>query len=176
MQSHKGKLWTFEVIGQIMSWPIEDITSSGNPLFVGEKDFREGLIEYEVSFQAVLDITGNGTVAVMFKDLHARVGQLKFGEPTLDYTSGAIQMNSFIFNMTYARMPEDVPPSSPSTDEFDWWPLILLLLIILLISAWWYLRKKSGKPFLPGTSKNKLQGSEMASEEAVQVQPIVEDK
>ena len=176
MQGNRGKLWTFNIIGQILSWPVEDIGSASNPVFVGEKDFREGLIEYEVSFQAVLDISANGTVEVMFKDLHARVGQLKFGEPTPDYSDGVIQMNSYVYNMTYARMPEEVLPESPPTDEFDWWPLLLLLLIIILISAWWYLRKKSGKPFLPGAKPKPTQVTEMAVEEdAVTVKPLTDD-
>jgi serine protease AprX len=148
MESHRGKLWTFNVIGQVLSWPLDDMIST-SPLLVGEKDFREGLIEYRVSFQAVLDLGENGTVTVPFKDLHARVGQLKFGEPTSEYTSGSIQMNTYVYNMTYARMPEEILPEPSKSDDFPWWILALILLILILIGAWWYMRNKAGKPLVP---------------------------
>ncbi len=170
MESHRGKVWTFNIIGQIASWPIEDIIST-NPLLVGEKDFREGLIEYRVSYQAVLDVSDNGTINIPFKDLHARIGQLKFGEPTSEYSSGTIQMKSYVYNMTYARMPEEIQPDTSKSDDFPWWILVLILLILVLTGAWWYMRNKSGKPFIPQRGSKTYKGQMDTSQEPIMVEP-----
>jgi hypothetical protein len=173
MESHRGKVWTFNIIGQIASWPIEDIIST-NPLLVGEKDFREGLIEYRVSYQAVLEVSDNGTINIPFKDLHARVGQLTFGEPTSEYSSGTISMKRYVYNMTYARMPEAIQPDSSKADDFPWWILILILLIFVIIGAWWYMRNKSGKPFIPQRGSKTYKGQMDTSQEPIMVEPETE--
>jgi hypothetical protein len=141
MEQYKGQLWTFNVIGQIMSWPVEDIISSGNPLLVGEKDFREGLIEYEVSVQVVLDVNQNETTEVMFKDLHANVGWLEFGKPTLDYSDGVIEMKGHVFDLSKAKMPEDEPSKPKPAEGFQCWSLVFILAVIMIL-AFVFLRKR----------------------------------
>jgi len=146
--SQTGGIYNFNIIGQVLSWPIEDVISAGNPLLVGEKDFREGLIEYDVSIQLVLDVGANETTPVMNDDLHANVGWLKFGIPSPEYNEGEIEMKAYLYDLGYAEMPPDIVIEETKKESRPLWPFIILVLLIL-IGAWWYIRKKQNKPFTP---------------------------
>jgi hypothetical protein len=148
MEGYKGTLWTFNVIGQIISWPTEDIITSGNPLWVGEKDYREGLIEYQVAFQAVMDVTSNETTEVFFEDLSANVGWLQFGEPTGEVAVGIIEKQMNLFDLSEAKMPEDVPYDKPPEEGASICP-ILLVLALILAGVWAFMRRRAKKPIIP---------------------------
>jgi serine protease AprX len=176
MEGYKGQLWTFNVIGQIASWPVEDVITGGNPFLVGEKDFREGLIEYRVSFQAVLDVSINETTELVFEDLSASVGWLRFGEPTQDYTEGEIEKHMNLFDLSKAKMMEEEPEEPESSKKTSIWPW-LILLILILIAGWWYMRRRAKKPLVPSIAggrigrKNKPAEVEPIKDEAGRVEP-----
>ncbi|UCH89875.1 MAG: S8 family serine peptidase [Thermoplasmata archaeon] len=172
MESNKGSLWTFNIIGQILSWPVEDIITAGNPLWVGEKDYREGLIEYRVSFQAVLDVSENETTKVDFEDLSANVGWLKFGSPTPEYSTGSIEKHMRLFDLSKAHMPEEEVDESTKSEAFPWW-IIIVILILLMIGGWWFMRKRAGKPFLPSfiSRKSKSKSETKPPSEAEPTKP-----
>lgn len=159
---NKGTLWTFNVIGQVASWPIEDLLEGGNPLLVGEKDFREGLIEYRVSFQAVLDISQNETTVIPPSIHLASVGWLEFGIPTPDQPKGKIEKNVSVFDLSEVRMYEPEVQPAKVEEKSSLWPYLLLLLILFLLAGWYYIRKKANKPFLPiggGRSKGAVEST-----------------
>jgi serine protease AprX len=150
MDGYKNSLWNFNVEGQILSWPVEDTIAAGNPLLVGEKDFREGLIEYEVSVQLVIDVSQNETTEISFYDLRANVGWLELGVPSHEQEMGIIEMLGHVFDLSEARMPEEEPPEREKEENMNWWPVLIALLIILIILGYAYTRKKAGKPIIPG--------------------------
>jgi hypothetical protein len=81
-------------------------------------------------------------------------------------------MNTFVYNMTYARMPEEAIPEPSRSDDFPCWIVVLILLILILLGAWWYMRNKAGKPFIPnrpGKTQKSDQGGK--PQEAIAVEP-----
>jgi hypothetical protein len=131
-----GQLWEFNVEGMAL-WV-------GKPkgFGFGENEFNECLIEYAVSVQMVLDIAEGENVTYETGDLHAKIAQPEFGEPTPEFHgNGTIEMTTYFFDLTRVYMDEEEPKKNEPASEFPWW-IVLLAVIIAGLLGFYYWRFK----------------------------------
>ncbi len=168
-----GQLWEVNVQGRAIWTPMPK--SPG----IGENEFNEALIEYSVSLQMVFDIAEGETVFYDTGDLHAKIAQPEFGEPTLEYDgNGSIEMTTYFYDLTKVYQEEVPMPKKTGKGGFPWWILIILIIVGLLGFYYWRL-KKTGKGFKPFSAAQAQQDSAQPSTiqttgEIVEVEPIPE--
>ena len=119
--SQRGKLWAFSIYGYAFS----SIINRNRPVPGG---FRAPTIEYTTSVQQVIDFSVSEKIFVDFKDFRSKVSPLDFGEPTIEYESGMIELNFFEYNLSRAQYIEEEPPVEPREEG---WLLLIIMDIIL---------------------------------------------
>jgi subtilisin family serine protease len=117
-----GQYWRFGIEGHGIKWHR----------LIERKQFQEARMEYEMSVSIKFP-QGYGTIEIPPLDPHAIVADLKFAQPSEEYTVGNISMVKHVFNLNNITWsPEVEPPVVPETGGFSiWW--FLLTLVILLI-------------------------------------------
>jgi serine protease AprX len=135
-----GQLWEFNVEGRAV-WV-------GKPkgLGLGENEFNECLIEYAVSVQMVLDVPEGENVTYETGDLHAKIAQPEFGEPTPEFHgNSSIEMTTYFFDLTRVYMDEEEPEKKTPAPEFPWWLVILAIIIAGLLGFYYWRFKMAPK-------------------------------
>jgi serine protease AprX len=132
-----GQLWEFNVQGRAL-W-----TPKPKGFGIGENEFNEALIEYTVSLQMIFDIPDGETIFYDTGDLHAKIAQPEFGEPTLEYQgNGSIEMTTYFFDLTKVYQEEVPKPKKSTEGGIPWWAiLILIILAMLLVFYYWRFRR-----------------------------------
>lgn len=130
--SQRGKLWVFSIYGYAFS----SILNRNRPVPGG---FRAPTIEYSTSVQQVLDFSASEKIVVDYRDLRSSVAQLRFGERTIDYEEGLIELNIYEYNLSRAIFIEEEPPVIER--EEGWFLLIIMDILLGLIVAVALIRK-----------------------------------
>jgi len=121
-----GQYWTFGIEGHGLQWHR----------ILEQQQFKEARIEYEMSVSITFS-QGFGTIEVPALSKGAIVADLKFAQPTADYTMGNISIVKNVFNINNITwQPQSEPPVVPETSSsgLGWWLLLLFLLIILVVA------------------------------------------
>jgi serine protease AprX len=136
-----GQLWEFNVEGSAI-W-------AGLPTgtVLGENEFNEAVIEYTLSVQMVFAISEDETIYYDSGDMHAKIAQPEFGEPTMEYAgNGSIEMKAYYFDLTKAYPGEAPKTSKVSESGFPWWVLIIAVIAAALLGYYaWDRNKKMTK-------------------------------
>jgi hypothetical protein len=125
VSGNDDRLWTFGVEGQGVKWHR----------IIERKQFQEARVEYEMS-TSILFGQGFGTIVIPPLPKGAIVADLKFANPTQDYTMGNISMIKPVFNLNNITwQPESATPPVPESSSVGWgWWLLLFILIILVVA------------------------------------------
>ncbi|UCE36021.1 MAG: S8 family serine peptidase [Thermoplasmata archaeon] len=135
-----GQYWEFNVEGRALWSP----TPKG--FGAGENEFNEALVEYTVSVQMIFDMSGNETILYDSGDLHAKIAQPEFGEPTPEYSgNGSIEMRTYFYDLTKVYPKEAPPPKESEEFEFPWWILALAVILAGLLGYYLWQKKKAPK-------------------------------
>jgi len=121
-----GQYWTFGIEGHGVKW---------HRIFE-QQQFKEARIEYEMSVSITFG-QGFGTIEVPPLSKGAVVVNLKFTQPTGDYTMGNISIVKPVYNLnniTWQPEVETPPFPDEGSFSFSWWWIIFLLLIILVVA------------------------------------------
>ena len=121
-----GQYWTFGIEGHGLQWHR----------IIEQQQFKEARIEYEMAV-SITFAQGFGTIEVPPLSKGAIVADLKFAQPTGEYTMGTISIVKPVYNLNNITwQPESEPPVVPesSSSGLGWWLLLLLLLIILVVA------------------------------------------
>ncbi len=141
-----GQHWEFNVEGRVAKIP--GITGPN----IGENEFNEAIIEYRVSVQMVFDITEDETIFYDSGDLHAKVAQPGFGEPTPEYNgNGSIGMKASFYDLTRVYIEVAEPPEKPKPAEFPWLIVIFIAIIAALLGYIYWDRSRT-KQKMMGTA------------------------
>jgi hypothetical protein len=121
-----GQYWTFGIEGHGVKWHR----------ILEQQQFQEARIEYEMSVSITFG-QGFGTIEVPPLAKGAVVADLRFAQPTEEYSMGNISMVKPVYNMNLISwdpgyQPPPVPESSSS--GWGWWLLLLLILIVLVVA------------------------------------------
>jgi hypothetical protein len=87
----------------------------------------------------VLDFSASEKIVVDYRDLRSSVAQLRFGERTIDYEEGLIELNIYEYNLSRAIFIEEEPPVIER--EEGWFLLIIMDILLGLIVAVALIRK-----------------------------------
>ncbi|UCE75144.1 MAG: S8 family serine peptidase [Methanomassiliicoccales archaeon] len=135
-----GQLWEINVrgyAGKIRRWE--------GPNF-GENEFNEAIIEYALSIQMVFDLGEDEVIQYDTGDLHARIAQPEFGEPTPEYGgNGTIEMKTYFYDLTRVYMVEEAPPIEPKEEGFPFWILIIVVILAGLLGFYYWKYKMTPK-------------------------------
>ncbi len=125
--SQRGELWAFSAYGYAVGTigPFNKIVERTIPII---REFKAPTIEYFNSVQQMLDFSSSDKIFVDHEDFRASVGQLSFGEPTMEYEHGLIELNTYDYNLTRAVFIEDEPPVIVREEN---WLLLVIMDIIL---------------------------------------------
>jgi hypothetical protein len=126
VSGNDDQLWTFGIQGHGLKWHR----------IIEQQQFQEARIEYEMSVSITFG-QGFGTIEVPSLPKGAIVADLKFGNPTDEYSMGNISIVKPVYNINaISWQPESDPPDIPETESsgFGWWLLLLLLLIIIIVA------------------------------------------
>ncbi|MCK5254277.1 MAG: hypothetical protein KAQ96_15070, partial [Thermoplasmata archaeon] len=121
-----GQYWTFGIEGHGLQWHR----------IIEQKQFKEARIEYEMAVSITFS-QGFGTIEVPPLSKGAIVADLKFAQPTGEYTMGNISIVKPVYNLNNITwQPQSEPPVVPETSSsgLGWWLLLLFLLIILVVA------------------------------------------
>jgi serine protease AprX len=165
-----GQLWEFNVEGYAM-WTIKP-----DGFGLGENEFNEALVEYAISIQMVFDIAEGETISYDTGDLHAKIAQPEFGEPTPEYSgNGSIEAKTYFYDLSRVYLEEAPPPKKPAEQGFPWWIVIVAVIIAGLIGFYYWRLKKTSKELKPSISQpgTAVQGTQpQTSGEIVEVEAI----
>jgi serine protease AprX len=122
--SHRGKMWAFSIYGYAVKRMVEigDRPSPGG--------FIAPTIEYVTTVQQVLTFDSDEPIYVDYYDFRPAVAQLRFGDPTADYSEGQITLNTYEYNLSRAFIIKDIPVK---TAEQDSWLIAIILNIVMII-------------------------------------------
>ena len=135
-----GQFWEFNVEG-IAGW-----VPKPKGIGIGENEYNEALIEYTISVQMVFDIAEGETIYYDPGDLHAKIAQPEFGEPTPEYSgNGSIEMKAYFFDLTMVYLEEEPSPEKESQLEFPWFILLIIIIIIIALLFYFLRVKKNNK-------------------------------
>ena len=121
-----GQYWFFGIEGHGLRWHR----------IIEQQQFKEARIEYEMAVSITFS-QGFGTIEVPPLSKGAIVADLKFAQPTEEYTMGDISIIKPVFNLNNITWePQSEPPVVPETSSsgLGWWLLLLFLLIILVVA------------------------------------------
>jgi hypothetical protein len=142
--AESGQLWHINVQGnavKIIRWE--------GPNF-GENEFNEAIIEYRLSIQMVFDIGEEETIYYETGDLHARIAQPEFGEPTPEYDgNGSIEMKTYFYDLTKIYAEEVEPPRKPKEAGFPFWILAIIAVVACLLGYYLWKTKLAPKQAKP---------------------------
>ena len=126
VSGNDGRYWRFGIEGHGVKWHR----------IISQKQFKEVRIEYEMSV-AINFGQGFGTIAVPPLDPHAIVADLKFADPSEDYTVGNISIVKHVYNINNVTWsPQVEPPPVPESSGINWVAWLLLLLIVIIAAAY----------------------------------------
>jgi hypothetical protein len=133
-----GQYWEFNVEGRAANIPrITDPTPGAN-------EFNEAIIEYSVSVQMVFDIAEGEIIYYDSGDLHAKVAQPEFGEPTQEYQgNGSIEMATYFYDLTKVYQEEAPQPKKSTEGGFPWWIILILAVLVGLLGYVMFQKKKT---------------------------------
>jgi hypothetical protein len=126
VSGNDGQLWSFGIEGHGLKWHR----------IIEQQQFQEARIEYEMAVSITFS-QGFGTIDVPPIPKGAIVADLKFSQPTSEYTMGNISIVKPVYNLNnISWQPGVEPPPVPETSSsgFGWWLLLLLILIILVVA------------------------------------------
>ncbi len=126
VSGNDGQYWTFGVEGHGVKWHR----------IIEQQQFQEARIEYEMSVSITFG-QGFGTIEVPPLAKGAVVADLKFAQPTDEYTMGNISMMKPVYNLNAVEwQPGEEPPLVPDTGSSGlfWWLLLLFILIVLVVA------------------------------------------
>ncbi len=124
VSSNDGGYWRFGIQGYNLKWHR----------IIERKQFQEARVEYDMGVSITFP-QGYGTIAVPELDTHAAVANLRFAEPTNEYTVGNISMVKPVYNINNVSWsPEVEPPIIPLEGSLSWWWLVVLLIIIAIVA------------------------------------------
>jgi serine protease AprX len=133
-----GQYWEFNVEGRAANIPR--ITDPD----LGANEFNEAIMEYSVSVQMVFDITEGEIIYYESGDLHAKVAQPEFGEPTQEYMgNGSIEMATYFYDLTKVYQEEAPPPRKSQDAGFPWWIILILAVLVGLLGYVMFQKKKT---------------------------------
>ncbi len=139
-----GQLWEVNVQGRAL-W-----TPKPKGIGIGENEFNEALIEYTLSLQMVFDIPEGEIVSYDTGDLHAKIAQPEFGEPTPEYQgNGSIEMTTYFYDLTKVYQEEVPMPKKAAEEGFPWWTILIILIIGGSLGFYYWRLKKTGKVLKP---------------------------
>jgi serine protease AprX len=121
--SHLGKMWGFSIYGYAYK---TQISIGQQPLPI--KTFKAPTIEYQTSVQQQLDFTTSEHIFIDYVDFRSSVAQLRFGDPSMDYTEGRMELHTYEYNLSRAVFIED---DRPRIDREDSWLLAIVMNIVL---------------------------------------------
>ncbi len=159
LSEYRGQYWNFNVEGRGLGLDILDVIS---PSGIGGEQYREVMIEYDVSVSITLDLSNTielkgyardngleeireGIKGVVIKpsNMGAVVGQWEFGKPSREYnaTGSHIAIHKEQYDLGRAVPEEDVEPHE-SAEETPWglWLAAAILIAALLFS--FYFRRR----------------------------------
>ncbi|UCG69574.1 MAG: S8 family serine peptidase [Thermoplasmata archaeon] len=135
-----GQLWEFNVEGRALWTPKPK--SPG----IGENEFNEALIEYTVSLQMVFDIPEGETISYDTNDLHAKIAQPEFGEPTPEYQgNGSIGIQTYFFDLTKVYQEESPMPEKAAGGGFPWWAVLIVIILAGLLGFYYWRFRRTPK-------------------------------
>ena len=126
VSGNDDQYWTFGIEGHGIKW---------HRLFE-QQQFQEARIEYEMAVSITFG-QGFGTIEVPPLAKGAVVADLKFAQPTQEYTMGNISMWKPVYNLNAIEWePHEGPPVIPDSGSsgLGWWLLLLLILILLVVA------------------------------------------
>ena len=121
-----GQYWRFGVEGHGIKWNR----------IIEQKQFQEARIEYDMSVSITFG-QGFGTIEVPPLARSAVVADLKFANPTGDYSMGNISMVKFVYdlnNISYS--PGEEPPPVPESSSGGWWWWLLIFLLVCIVCVY----------------------------------------
>jgi hypothetical protein len=121
-----GRYWTFGIEGHGVKWHR----------ILEQQQFKEARIEYEMSVSITFG-QGFGTIEVPPLSKGAIVADLKFAQPTDEYTMGNISMMKPVYDLNAVSWePGNEPPPVPesSSSGLGWWLLLLFILVVLVVA------------------------------------------
>jgi hypothetical protein len=117
--------WRFGIEGHGVKWHR----------LIEQHQYKEARIEYEMSVSINFG-QGFGTIEIPALEKDAIVADLRFAEPTEEYSMGNISMMKPVYNINAINwQPGSEPPlvPEPQSSGFGWWLLILILLVIIVV-------------------------------------------
>jgi len=130
-----GNVLEVNVVGPIVGIHIAPPVPGFRP---GENDFREQMVEYDISVIAIVDL-GNDTV-IPIQDPHAKFAHWEFAEPSLEYTTGELTMETYVYNMANVGPQNDEDEVYSPSGNFPWWAVAMVA--VVAVAALWFMKQK----------------------------------
>ncbi len=121
----RGSLWSFNIEGRGFNIPLGDLRQGDQ--------YIEVRVEYAASMSLYFS-HGNGSVTMDVKHMAPYVGQLRFGEPTVDYApdQGQIFKTTFVYDLQEVK-PINYEEGISGVDPVEPWGAVLACILAMAV-------------------------------------------